>query len=420
MRRVSIIIPVYNGWNLTNVCLESLAKYTKDIKVYVVDNASSDETQIACPTVGRTLFGDRFTYTAFDTNRNFGPACNAGAEATQTDYLLFLNNDTEFSSDWLPPLVTALDADSNIAAIGPILVYPDETIQHLGVTITPDGSSIDHLYKNLSADHPLTKKYRKFQSITAACILLQRKDFFDVGGFYHEYINGFEDIDLCLTLTSNGRYMTCHPESTVIHKEEQNPERKKSDTHNSILLRSRHDFSLLGDMDTLLQHDDYTMEMTPYLDLCITLPQQREHELLTYLEHPFNPQQCFALLKQEPFWRHGTYLLTHWLKKHGEYAMALDILSQYVQICNAPSIEDLQLIIDLSQRLHKDTSGTQKLLNNIYETIYDETLFTKKRQYLTHIFTKTERYELLEQSKHADIQAQTIRATSNIHTLSRY
>lgn len=69
----SIIIPVYNKWNITRICLKNIAAYTpkNKIEVIVVDNASTDETEKGCPFLGKSLFGDAFHYIRNNENRNF-------------------------------------------------------------------------------------------------------------------------------------------------------------------------------------------------------------------------------------------------------------------------------------------------------------------------------------------------------------
>lgn len=92
MPTLSVVIPVHNKWELTAACLRSLAEHTPggDVAVIVVDNASADDTSGACPALGSSLFGRRFRYRRFENNRNFGPACNAGAALADSDLLFFL------------------------------------------------------------------------------------------------------------------------------------------------------------------------------------------------------------------------------------------------------------------------------------------------------------------------------------------
>ena len=123
MPTLSVVIPVHNKWELTAACLRSLAEHTPggDVAVIVVDNASADDTSGACPALGSSLFGRRFRYRRFENNRNFGPACNAGAALADSDLLFFLNNDTLLTPGWLPPLQDALAAEPDLVGVGPLL-----------------------------------------------------------------------------------------------------------------------------------------------------------------------------------------------------------------------------------------------------------------------------------------------------------
>ena len=164
----SIIIPVFNKWELTRKCLKSIAETTDSsrVEVIVVDNASSDTTERGCPFLGKQLFGDSFRYVRNKENRNFAGACNQGAELAEGEFLIFLNNDTEVQPNWYQPLLDDFVHYDDIAATGPILVFPEETVlgrmvQHLGVYVNYYG--VDHLYKGIPYASPLARKRRFFQ-----------------------------------------------------------------------------------------------------------------------------------------------------------------------------------------------------------------------------------------------------------------
>ena len=101
----SVIIPVYGRWDLTRACLVSLRDHSCDqaYEVIVVDNASTDDTATELAPLGRSLFGEAFSVLRFTENKNFGPACNAGAAKARAPLLFFLNNDTLMTPDWAPP-----------------------------------------------------------------------------------------------------------------------------------------------------------------------------------------------------------------------------------------------------------------------------------------------------------------------------
>jgi hypothetical protein len=102
--------------------------------------------------------------------------------------------------------------------VGSKLLFPNGTIQHAGVVFARDLSP-HHLYAGLPADHPAVNTSREFQAVTGACAAIRRALFSKLGGFDPSFVNGYEDVDLCLRLRRLGyqvRY--CH-ESVLYHFE---------------------------------------------------------------------------------------------------------------------------------------------------------------------------------------------------------
>ncbi|MCC8193289.1 MAG: glycosyltransferase family 2 protein, partial [Deltaproteobacteria bacterium] len=215
---VSIIIPVYNKWQLTAACLRSLYTHAprRPFEVIVVDNASRDATVGELPILGYELFGDGFRRIRNADNRNFAGACNQGARAASHEFLFFLNNDTLLTPAWDSPLFAALADDPGLGAVGPLLLFENGTVQHAGVAVQPD-RSIRHFYGGIPGLHPLAQKRRKLAFITAAALLIRKKDFFAAGAFYEGYVNGFEDIELCYRLRQAGFTLSVIPESVICH-----------------------------------------------------------------------------------------------------------------------------------------------------------------------------------------------------------
>ncbi|MBQ7738402.1 MAG: glycosyltransferase family 2 protein [Desulfovibrionaceae bacterium] len=281
----SVIIPVFNKWNLTKQCLESLKKETVGVayEVIVVDNGSSDETKENLDSLGHALFGANFTSIHLPTNRNFGPACNLGAANAQTPYLFFLNNDTLLTKNWYQPLINLLDRDPSIGAVGPVLLYPDKTIQHAGIVFSMTGPI--HIYRYFPVNHPILAHEKTFQALTAAALMLRRDLFLKLGGFYEEYKNGFEDVDLCLQIRSQGLKLICTPKATIFHLESQTEGRHEDHKINGMILKKRcgqmyHvDLHMQGLKDGLEPFVDDT------LDLSLRLPDAEEKRLLASTEN---------------------------------------------------------------------------------------------------------------------------------------
>jgi hypothetical protein len=89
-------------------------------------------------------------------------------------------------------------------------VFPNGRIQHAGVVVGRD-RRLHHLYAGCPGDHPAPNKSREFQVVTAACALIRRETFETPGAFDTAFVNGYEDVDLCLRLRRLGyRNHYCH------------------------------------------------------------------------------------------------------------------------------------------------------------------------------------------------------------------
>ena len=237
--QVSIVIPVFNRLDLTRQCLESVWKYTPDgdAEIIVVDNGSTDGTAEELRDLQEQ---GRIQAIVNEENLGFARACNMGATAANHPYVLFLNNDTEVTPDWLEPLVSTLDLDPKVGAVGSRMLFPDGTIQHAGVAIVEQERQSEkfldakHLCYRKPADFPPANKPQMMRCLTAACLMVRRDVFEDLGGFDTEYWNGFEDVDLCLTMSEQGWNLVYQPESLVVHYESQSGDERWTHVQSNI------------------------------------------------------------------------------------------------------------------------------------------------------------------------------------------
>ncbi|HEX7766248.1 MAG TPA: FkbM family methyltransferase [Nitrospira sp.] len=232
----SVIIPVWNRCELTRDCIAALATTIKDLswELIVVDNHSTDETAAFLA----TLSGDVQVIRNQD-NLGFAKACNQGAAAARGQYLVFLNNDTVPLDGWLQALRNEAEEQPDVGVVGSKLLYPDKTIQHAGVVFSRRHRIPFHVYQKFPGDHPAVNQRREYQAVTAACLLIRKDLFHEVGGFDERFLNGFEDIDLCLKVREKGHKIVYQPKSVVIHHESQTPGRKTHDESNARLLLER-------------------------------------------------------------------------------------------------------------------------------------------------------------------------------------
>ncbi|MBH0201253.1 MAG: glycosyltransferase [Nitrospira sp.] len=273
----SIIIPVWNRCELTRQCIEALAKTTDDIswELIVVDNHSTDDTASFLSTLG----GDIQVITNQE-NLGFAKACNQGARAAHGKYLVFLNNDTIPQPGWLPPLVSEVDAHSDVGIVGSKLLYPDGTVQHAGVVFMRSRVIPYHIYRAAPSTMSAVNQRREFQAVTAACMLIRREVFEKVKGFDECFINGFEDVDLCLKVREQGHHVIYQPRSVVYHLESQTSGRSDRDEQNARLLGERWgDHWWIEDADFYYhidgfklvggpQDEKFATDVKPLIDIC--------------------------------------------------------------------------------------------------------------------------------------------------------
>ncbi|HNM60009.1 MAG TPA: glycosyltransferase, partial [Nitrospira sp.] len=123
--------------------------------------------------------------------------------------------------------------------VGSKLLYEDGTIQHAGVAFSREFLMPYHMYPGVPADAPFVSRRRELQCVTAACMLIRRQVFAQVGGFDEGYKNGFEDVDLCLKVGEKNWKIVYQPQSTVIHLESRTPGRKAHEEENTLRFRER-------------------------------------------------------------------------------------------------------------------------------------------------------------------------------------
>lgn len=241
----SIIIPAFNQRRLTEACIAAIGENTGNTMPYeviVVDNASTDDTAEYL-----TSLGDGVRTLTNSSNLGFARACNQGAATARGEYLVFLNNDTLPQPGWLEGLVRgAVEGKADI--VGAKLLYPDGTVQHAGIAFSSDGIPY-HIFRRFPGDAGAVNGKWGMKAVTGACMLVRAALFRELGGFDEGYVNGFEDVDLCLRAWQEHRRILYTPESVVVHYEESTPGRKAHDAANMARFMAKWDGVPLHDDD---------------------------------------------------------------------------------------------------------------------------------------------------------------------------
>ncbi len=212
---VDIVIPLYNKAAYTKACLEGLEATQGDTayNLVLVDNASTDETSTLL-----TQWEYRADVVRSPENLGFARGNNLGASRGRAPYVLFLNNDTVAEAGWLDALVREMERDPAVGIVGAKLLYPEKRdVQHAGLEIV--NGSPDHVFRHAAENDPRVVEPRDLDMVTGACLMIRRDLFEALGGFDEAYVNGVEDVDLCLRARDRGYRVRYCASSVLVHHE---------------------------------------------------------------------------------------------------------------------------------------------------------------------------------------------------------
>jgi GT2 family glycosyltransferase len=220
---VSIIVPTRDEACMLAglVSLLDRLSYSGPVELLVVDNGSVEPAtaklfeQLEHRPATRVL--------AMPGPFNFAALINQAASQSSHDYLCLLNNDVEpRDGEWLERMMHEA-VRPGVGAVGARLLYPDGTIQHVGVAVGLGGAA-GHVQKGV---HPDTSQFnswhgalRRVSAVTAACLVVSKAKFDAVGGLDAEaFAVDFNDVDFCLKLDRAGWANLVEPAATLLHHE---------------------------------------------------------------------------------------------------------------------------------------------------------------------------------------------------------
>lgn len=221
---VSILLPFRDKPDLLRTCVSSVLEKTgySNFELIGIDNGSvHEETH----TLMRKLAAQdsRIRFIRHDVPFNYSAIVNFGATTSRGEHLLMLNNDTEvISEEWIDALLEHSQRPE-VGAVGALLQYPNDSIQHAGVVVGLGGVA-GHAHLMLPSRHPgyfgRAQVIQNLSAVTFACAMT-RKDVFDrLGGL--DAVNltaAYNDIDYCLRLREAGYLIVYTPYSELYHHE---------------------------------------------------------------------------------------------------------------------------------------------------------------------------------------------------------
>jgi len=246
---VSIIIPNKDNASMLRRCLSSIFQKStyKNYEIIIVENNSKDDATFA-------LYEELKRYKNISTvywegqGFNFSELCNFGYQHSKGEQLVFLNNDVIIiTPNWIEEMLM-YSQRSDVGAVGAKLYYVNGSIQHAGM-ILGLGDVAAHIYNGAPHDEigymGRLHIVQNISVITAACMMIRRQVFEEVGCFASEFPSSFNDVDLCLKIRKAGFLIVWTPYAEAYHLESKtrgyntNAERKTKLIYDTALFKER-------------------------------------------------------------------------------------------------------------------------------------------------------------------------------------
>lgn len=249
---LSVIISVYGQLECTRQCLLKLEKTLSgkiNYEVLIVDDASKDGTIEFLESLAHPY---RVFYNPI--NKGYAKNNNFAAREARGKYLCFLNNDVFVQGNWMFPMLQVLKEKSMVGMVGNVQRLANSfRYDHMGVVFAPQGNP-RHFGQGFF-HRPFKGQIKKWSAVTAACCMTTSEQFWKTGGFDEIYLNGCEDIDLCLRMSEQGLSHYVVHDSVVEHLKGASEGRKLFNEKNSKILLERWGESILSGQSKTDQYE---------------------------------------------------------------------------------------------------------------------------------------------------------------------
>lgn len=260
---LAVIIPTRNGLAMTKACVESLQQtlaHPDQTEIVIMDNGSSDSAMLEWLTDIDRAHGIRVI--RHDAPFNWSALNNLAVQATDTDYLLFLNNDTCATEDGWDHILRGQLGRPDIGTVGARLFFEDRTIQFGGYILDKDRIAVKEAYGESPLDCGYlnrSKTPHQCGALIGAFLACSRETFQRLGGFDENFAVAFNDIDFTIRASALGlRNLYC-PDISFYHFESKSrgydamdADKKAREQEERTLLKAKH--------DKAFQHDPHYPE----------------------------------------------------------------------------------------------------------------------------------------------------------------
>lgn len=219
---VSVVIPTRltrrGGQPLLDRCLASLGLRVRDWQVVLVLDEDVDPAALRH---WRELLGSRLVELTIPGPFNFSRKVNAGATVAQGEILVLLNDDVIAHSPHDLEELAAVALESDVGAAGPLLLYPDGSVQHRGHAFSPAGVHLIDSGRPAAEPGPRDRNLadRDVTGVTGACLVQRRAVWEQMRGLDPAFPVAFNDVDYCEAMRAAGLRIVLCNSVTMTHDE---------------------------------------------------------------------------------------------------------------------------------------------------------------------------------------------------------
>lgn len=220
---ISVIIPNKDHTDDLDICLKSLYEKTsyKNFEVIIVENNSTEKETFEYYEAIAQKHGN-VKIVKWEGNFNYSAINNFGVNYAKGEFILLLNNDVEIINGSCLEEMLMFAQRKDVGAVGAKLYYSDDTVQHAGVILGLGGTA-GHAHKHFGRSHPgymaRASIAQNLSACTAACLMMRRDVFDEVGGLDENFEVAFNDVDLCMKIRKKGYLVVFTPYAELYHYE---------------------------------------------------------------------------------------------------------------------------------------------------------------------------------------------------------
>lgn len=245
-KRIAVVVLNWNGAKLLEQFLPSVVAFSNEAKIYVADNASTDNSIAVIKEKFPTI-----TIIQNDGNYGFAKGYNLALQQVEEEYYALVNSDIEVTQNWLAPMLNIFDSESSIGIIQPkILDYKNkEYFEYAGAA----GGFIDQygypycrgrIFETIEKDNGQYDDDLEIFWASGACFFIRKEVYRKLIGFDDDFFAHQEEIDLCWRAYNLGFKAKYTPASVVYHVggatlNESNPKKTFLNFRNSLLMLTK-------------------------------------------------------------------------------------------------------------------------------------------------------------------------------------